>query len=681
MGPVHRTYPVHLKRPAGAGIRAALAAGLVAVAAGACGSAPPEQQPRSPMQRALGTPPPLPDTTGWGIHVLTLSAGPGGTLWAGTNGDGIFVIRRGQREWHRIAPADTEGALAWGFVNSLAFGPDTLSVWYGTVGNGFGRSRDGGATWRNWTFSQLGPQWQYVAPHGIVTRGDSVYIATADGLRITWDDGASWRCVQARDAVAGGAPARADGCTERHHGLPSKYLLSLDVAGDGSIWAGHLLGLSISRDGGASWTDVESEGIAGRRVRAVRVHGDSAVWAATEDGIFVDSTMSGSFVPAPIRVPGIDRLPGAPRAIPVSPNMEAPVIATSYGLLARNLAGDYRIHYIASAERYRPAGDIWAVGWLGPAPPTPLEAASMRRQEMPQRRREQPVAVPLTPVAGTSAGLALVLAGTLPVGGIADPQPPAQPAEPRHTWLRRPIADQEGNPHVDAAYRYGSTMGGNFQQHQGVEFNNPAGTPVRAAADGTVVFAGQAESGSSTVVLRHERQWEGQHVFTTYYHNSSIDVTAGQRVAAGTVLGRVGNTGRATNEHLHFEVHVAPTEDLAAIMDPQVRFPPHTVNPQLWMEPLPGTGIVAGTVVNAAGEPVPGARVYGLVLPYPTETPFSFAETYGDRARGSPAYGEHFAVGDVPAGTYIVGVQVEGRRVWRRLRVAPGMVTWVELRP
>jgi hypothetical protein len=69
------------------------------------------------------------------------------------------------------------------------------------------------------------------------------------------------------------------------------------------------------------------------------------------------------------------------------------------------------------------------------------------------------------------------------------------------------------------------------------------------------------------------------------------------------------------------------------------------------------------------------------VLPYPEETPFSFAETYQERARPDPAYGEHFAVGDVPEGDYTLGVTVEGRRLWRRVRVRPGMVTWVEFRP
>jgi murein DD-endopeptidase MepM/ murein hydrolase activator NlpD len=243
------------------------------------------------------------------------------------------------------------------------------------------------------------------------------------------------------------------------------------------------------------------------------------------------------------------------------------------------------------------------------------------------------------------------------------------------------VLPADGNTHIDGTYRYGSTMGGRFQQHQGVEFNNPAGTPVRAIGDGQVVFAGAAEQGANTVAILHDRRLDNSFVFSTYYHNTSIAVRAGQRVSRGDVIARVGNTGRATNDHLHLEVHVAPARDSAAIVHPDVRFPPHTVNPQLWLEPLPGTGIVAGQVFDAAGRPVPGARIHGLVLPYPEETPFSFAETYEDRGHPDPAYGEHFAVGDVPAGDYTLGVTVEGRRVWRRVRVSPGMVTWVEFRP
>jgi hypothetical protein len=73
--------------------------------------------------------------------------------------------------------------------------------------------------------------------------------------------------------------------------------------------------------------------------------------------------------------------------------------------------------------------------------------------------------------------------------------------------------------------------------------------------------------------------------------------------------------------------------------------------------------------------------VHGLVLAYPTETPFSFVETYGANARSDPAYEENFAVGDVPAGEYSLGVDIEGTRIWRRIRVTEGRVTLVVFSP
>ena len=122
-------------------------------------------------------------------------------------------------------------------------------------------------------------------------------------------------------------------------------------------------------------------------------------------------------------------------------------------------------------------------------------------------------------------------------------------------------------------------------------------------------------------------------------------------------------------------------KDVALVVDPEVRYPPYTRNPQLWIEPLPGTGAIAGRVLGADGEPVAGARVYGIVKPEPRETPFAFAETSKDRAHPDPVFGDNFAFGDVPAGEWVLGVEIEGERVFRKVRVEAGKVTEIELRP
>jgi len=247
----------------------------------------------------------------------------------------------------------------------------------------------------------------------------------------------------------------------------------------------------------------------------------------------------------------------------------------------------------------------------------------------------------------------------------------------RHTWFARPIALAD-QPYIDQTYRYGSTMGGNFQEHQGVEFNNPDGTPVHAIGDGVVVFAGPAERGANTVAIRHDRKLKGLFIFSTYYHNARLLVSVGQRVKEGDVIALVGNTGRATNDHLHLEIHTAPVDSVPLIVDPNERYPKYTVNPELWIRPLPGTGIVAGRVWDAQRRPAPHVRVYGLVKAEPQETPYSYAETYGEHNHPDPDYREHFAVSDVEPGEYTLAVVVDGRRMTRRVRVEANRVAWVE---
>lgn len=88
-----------------------------------------------------------------------------------------------------------------------------------------------------------------------------------------------------------------------------------------------------------------------------------------------------------------------------------------------------------------------------------------------------------------------------------------------------------------------------FAIHRGVDIAVPAGTPVRAMAPGVVEFAGTMSGYGSVVIVDH-----GRGVRTIYAHLSEIQVAAGDEVAGRPVIGLSGSSGRATGEHLHFEI-------------------------------------------------------------------------------------------------------------------------------
>jgi murein DD-endopeptidase MepM/ murein hydrolase activator NlpD len=85
--------------------------------------------------------------------------------------------------------------------------------------------------------------------------------------------------------------------------------------------------------------------------------------------------------------------------------------------------------------------------------------------------------------------------------------------------------------------------------HGGADFMSPSGTPVHAPNAGLVVVARNLYFSGNTVIIDH-----GLGLFSTLAHFSAIEVREGDRVQAGTVVGRVGATGRVTGPHLHWAV-------------------------------------------------------------------------------------------------------------------------------
>jgi len=92
-----------------------------------------------------------------------------------------------------------------------------------------------------------------------------------------------------------------------------------------------------------------------------------------------------------------------------------------------------------------------------------------------------------------------------------------------------------------------------IRAHRGVDYGAPYGSPIRATADGVIKFAGSRNAYGNTVILQH-----GDSVKTLYAHMSRISdkSSVGARVNQGDVIGYVGNSGRVTGTHLHYEFRV-----------------------------------------------------------------------------------------------------------------------------
>jgi lipoprotein NlpD len=88
------------------------------------------------------------------------------------------------------------------------------------------------------------------------------------------------------------------------------------------------------------------------------------------------------------------------------------------------------------------------------------------------------------------------------------------------------------------------------KRHQGIDISSPLGTPIRASSPGSVIYSDNKIKGyGNLIILRHSEEF-----VTVYAHNQVNLVEEGSWVEGGKIIGKVGQTGRATGPHLHFEI-------------------------------------------------------------------------------------------------------------------------------
>ena len=241
-----------------------------------------------------------------------------------------------------------------------------------------------------------------------------------------------------------------------------------------------------------------------------------------------------------------------------------------------------------------------------------------------------------------------------------------------HFYFARPIAADNVNwPLAD--YRYGGVFFAPNIVHTGVDIDADEDTPILAAGAGTVVSAdwglyteapgNQSDPYGQAVVLRHDFGYKGQSLYTVYAHMSKIIAVVGQHVEAGDVLGLVGDTGATTGPHLHFEVRVGENTFY------------RTANPELWMAPPQGWGILVGRLTDEDGDLLYRFKVE--VRPMPSEVPLRTVNTYAEGSVNSdPYYNENLVLSDLPAGLYKIVFEYKDKRLQFWTDIYPGQITY-----
>lgn len=246
---------------------------------------------------------------------------------------------------------------------------------------------------------------------------------------------------------------------------------------------------------------------------------------------------------------------------------------------------------------------------------------------------------------------------------------PWAPTPYDHFYLSRPIAADEINwPLAD--YRYGGVFLPDVV-HTGVDIPTDIGTPVLAAGSGEVTWAGYGlyrgvvdvnDPYGLAVLIRHDFGYKGETLYTLYGHLDRVDVIKGQYLQTGEQLGLSGQTGKVTGPHLHFEVRLGKDGVFT------------TRNPELWLVPPQGWGVLVGRVMTSGGRNVEDQLVAVRSL---SSNQIWRAKTYSRGAARSDAYyRENLVISDLPAGRYELHVNYQGNNQYLEIEIFPGEVSF-----
>lgn len=243
-----------------------------------------------------------------------------------------------------------------------------------------------------------------------------------------------------------------------------------------------------------------------------------------------------------------------------------------------------------------------------------------------------------------------------------------------HFYFDRPIAVDEVNwPEPD--YRYGGLAEGKKLAHSGVDIAAPRNTPVLASAPGRVVWVGYGLSTGQynpddpyglAVAIDHDFGFGGYRLSTVSAHLDRIDVSIGQRVESGTQLGVVGTTGNTTGPHLHFEVRLKIGDFYSSR------------NPELWLAPSLGWGVLVGKLARDDGSPI--IRQLVVIRNKQTKQIWQLHSYGPNNTHPDDYYDENMVISDLPAGEYEISFEYADKTQKLSVTIHPGAITYFTYR-
>ncbi len=164
------------------------------------------------------------------------------------------------------------------------------------------------------------------------------------------------------------------------------------------------------------------------------------------------------------------------------------------------------------------------------------------------------------------------------------------------------------------------------------------------------------------VTIRHTFGYEGRRIYTVYAHMDRIDVVTGQDVKTGEQLGIIGTTGNTTGPHLHFEVRMEKNSFYT------------TYNPELWLAPPQGWGVLVGRLLNTNG-----SLLYQQAVKFRN---LKSGQTWTVRSYGNLAvnsdnyYQENLVLSDLPEGEYEISIEYLDKIYRQGINIHPGAVSY-----